>query len=601
MKRLLFYIPIIAFICGCANKAQGPTGGPKDETPPVVVKSTPENGSLNFRKKEVQIYFDENISIEKPSENVLISPPQLNPPEIRGNAKVATVRFQDELMDSTTYTIIFGDAIVDLNEKNPLKDYRFSFSTGDEIDTLQISGVLIDAETLNPQKNTIVGIYRETDDSVFTQKPFLRVGKSNDEGHFTIDNIRAGTYSVFALADASRDYFYQPGEGLAMLDSLVTPTFRIEEHIDTIWADSVTVDTIISHQVTRFLPDDITLMFFKENKKRQYFIKSERKQQQSFTLFFNTKQDTLPEIKPLNFEWEDKYLLQKNATLDTLTYWLTDLDLINADTLEMALSYLKSDSVMQLVPQTDTIRALYRRPRTPVNNKNKGLTERAETVFCKFSTNASSSFEIYNPLIFKFETPIKNIDIDKIHLAERVDSILKPLPVAWAANDSSKMAFAITYKWEPEKTYEITIDSTAFRDIYDNESDAYSGIFKIKSLDQYSAIKLFAASFDSLLVFQILDSKDKVVRTAAAKKEGTLFEYLKPDDYYMRAFVDENRNGKWDTGDLLTRRQPEKVFYNPKKLSLRANWDFEETWDVYGTPLLEQKPDELKITDTKRK
>ena len=267
----------------------------------------------------------------------------------------------------------------------------------------------------------------------------------------------------------------------------------------------------------------------------------------------------------------------------------------------MALSYLKSDSVMQLVPQTDTIRALYRRPKTPVNNKNKGLTERVETVFCKFSTNANSSFEIYNPLHLKFESPIKNIDIDKIHLAEKIDSILKPLPVAWAATDSSKMAFAITYKWEPEKTYEITIDSTAFRDIYDNESDAYSGIFKIKSLDQYSAIKLFAASFDSLLVFQILDSKDKVVRTAAAKKEGTLFEYLKPDDYYMRAFVDENRNGKWDTGDLLTRRQPEKVFYNPKKLSLRANWDFEETWDVYGTPLLEQKPDELKITDTKRK
>ena len=587
---------------GCANKAQGPTGGPKDETPPKVVKSTPANGALNFRKKEVQIFFDENISIEKPNDNVLISPPQRSQPEVRGNAKIVTVKFTDELMDSTTYTINFGDAIVDLNEKNPLKGYRFSFSTGNEIDTLQISGTLLNAENLDPQQKTLVGIYREMDDSVFTQKPFLRIGKSNDEGRFTIDNIKAGTYKLFALADANRDYFYQPGEGLAMLDSLVTPTVRIEERHDTLWKDSVTVDTIISKMSTYFLPDDILLMFFKENKKRQYFVKSERKQQQNFTLFFNTMQDSLPEIQPLNFEWEGKYLLQKNATLDTLTYWLTDVDLISRDTLEMTISYLKSDSVMNLVPQTDTITVIYRRPRVAAaSNKKKDLIQGGETVFYKFNTNASNSFDIYNPLIFKFESPMENIDMEKIHLSEKVDTLLKPLPVVWTAIDSSKMAFAVIYKWEAEKTYNITVDSTAFRNIYSHESDKYSAKFSIKSLDQYSAIKLFAASFDSLLVFQILDSNDKVVRSAPAKKGGTLFEHLKPGDYYMRAFIDENRNGKWDTGDLLTRRQPEKVFYNPKKLSLRANWEFEETWDLYATPLLEQKPDELKNKGTKKK
>jgi len=285
---------------------------------------------------------------------VLISPPQIKQPDVRGNSKTLTVRFEEELLDSTTYTINFGNAIVDLNEKNPLKDYRFAFSTGNAIDTLKISGILINAEDLNPLSKILIGIYRENDDSVFFRKPFLRIGRTDENGHFVIDNVKAGTYKIFALEDINKDYYYQTGEGIAFIDSLVTPTSRIEEMQDTVWEDSIHIDSIRTYMGTRFLPDNLILRFFKESKKRQYLVKSERKLPQSFQLYFNAKLTELPVIKPLNFEWEGKYLLQRNNTLDSLTYWITDSAVYNMDTLQMSLTYLKTDSVYNLVPQTDT-------------------------------------------------------------------------------------------------------------------------------------------------------------------------------------------------------------------------------------------------------
>jgi len=168
------------------------------------------------------------------------------------------------------------------------------------------------------------------------------------------------------------------------------------------------------------------------------------------------------------------------------------------------------------------------------------------------------------------------------------------LPVKWRQSDSTKMAYAIDYKFEPEKSYELKIDSTAFLSIYNLYSDKFSGQFKVKSLDEYSSIKMLLPTFDSLVVFQVLDTKDLVLASKPALPEGALFEYLRPGDYYMRAFIDSNRNGIWDTGDLYARRQPEEVFYYNKKLSLRANWEFEEIWDLRAIPLLQQKPAALR-------
>jgi len=599
IQTALIIVGIMLLVYACANKAQGPTGGPKDETPPKVMRSVPLNNSLNFSKKQIYIDFDEMVSIEKANENVIISPPQVKPPDVKSSGKRVSVIFNEDLLDSTTYSINFGNGIVDLNEKNAIKNYLFSFSTGNQIDTLKISGTVINAEDLNPMSGVIVGIYVETSDSVFYKKPFLRIGKTDENGRFSIDNVKHGAYKIFALGDANHDYYFQSGEGLALNDSLLTPTFTREQMQDSIWKDSLHFDSVRTYIGTRFLPDDITLRFFKENKKRQYFVKYERKEPFSFSLFYNTTATELPTIKPLNFNWEGKYLLQKNATLDSLTFWITDSAVWKVDTLQMAVTYLKSDSAMKLAPVTDTLNVFMRKAR--VNPKAKPSKTAPKVEALKLNSNVAPSFEVYNPIILKFDAPIANMDLSKIKLSQRVDTILKPIPFKWRQVDSTKTSFAVENKWIPEASYELKIDSAAFVSIYQKVSNAFTGQLKIRSLDEYSSVKLFLARFNPKVMLQVLDPKDNLLATKPAAEKGTVFEYLKPGDYYVRMFIDENGNGKWDSGDLATRKHPEEVFYYPKKLTLMANWEFEETWDYTAVPLLKQKPAELLKDASKKK
>lgn len=599
LRQLLRLLLIVCFVYACANKGPGPTGGPKDETPPRVMKSVPENGAMNFAKQEIQVDFDENISLEKVTEEVVVSPPQQKAPDIRAQGKRLVVAFEDTLESGTTYTIDFGNAIVDLNEKNPLSGYTFSFSTGGDIDTLAIAGILINAEDLNPVSGIIVGIYAEHDDSVFTQKPFLRIGKTDANGYFTINNVKEGTYQLFALGDNTRDYFFQAGEGLAMYDSLVTPTVAMVEHRDTLWADSVTIDTIEVYERPHYYPDNVLLRYFKENKIRQYFTKAERLRPEMFTLYFNTTLAELPRIEPLNFPWDStRYILQTNATLDTLHYWITDTLVSRVDSLQLAMTYLRTDSIFQLEETTDTLTIAMRKRNVRTKPGKEPQTPKADPL--AFKTNGIGTFEIYNPLTLLMDEPLAAWDTAHIVLSEKADTLLKPLPYTWHVADSTGMNFAIRYPWEAEKSYVLDIDSATFRSIYGKVNDRYSANFKIRSLDEYSELKVVLTHYDSTAVIQVLDNKDVPVRTLPADPKATVFRHLKPTDYYIRMFLDANGNGKWDTGDFATRRQPEEVFYYPHKLTLKANFEFTETWDHLAVPLLEQKPLEI-LKDANKK
>lgn len=592
IKIALIVFAISFLVYACANRGSGPTGGPKDTTPPKVMKSTPLNGSLNFKKKQIEILFDEMVSIEKPNENIIISPPQLKPPDVKSYGKSIVVNFNENLIDSTTYSINFGNGIVDLNEKNALKNYLFSFSTGNQIDTMMISGTVINAEDLNPLPGIIVGIYRETEDSVFFKKPFLRIGRTDETGRFSISNMKKGKYKIFALGDANHDYFFQPGENLALCDSMISPTSRIEQMRDTIWKDSTNIDSIHTYMGTHYLPDNITLRLFKENKKRQYYVKYERKEPFVFSLFFNAPAAKLPELTAMNFNWDKKYILQKSQHNDSLTFWITDSTIWKMDTLQFRMSYLKSDSVFNLKPATDTINVTMRKLR--INTKAKKATTAVKKEAFKFNTNLAATFDVFNPITLGFEAPLATIDMSKIKLFQKIDTTYKQIPYKWRQVDSTKIKFAIEYKWVPEKSYQLKIDSAAFKSIYNQTSNAVKNDFKIRSLDEYSSVKMMLPRFNSKVVFQLLDTKDAVIVSKPALEKGTLFQYLRPGDYYMRLFIDENGNGVWDTGDFGVRKQPEKVYYYPKKMTLKANWDFEETWDYEQIQLLEQKPAELK-------
>ena len=239
------------------------------------------NGSLNFDAKRIEIHFDEYIQLDNVQKNVLISPPQQTPPEVKAIGKNVSVVFNEPLQDSTTYTIGFGAAICDYNEKTPLHDYVYSFSTGDVIDSLSVSGRVYDAANLDPISDVLVGIHSNHADSALGTIPFTRIARANKEGYFTIHNMRSGIYRLYALNDISRDHLYQPGEALAFADSLVRPYTELREVSDTIWRDTLgidpaTKDTLFTRQIDSvviaeqifYLPDTLVLWYFTENKQR---------------------------------------------------------------------------------------------------------------------------------------------------------------------------------------------------------------------------------------------------------------------------------------------------------------------------------------------
>ncbi len=603
IREHILIVIAVALATACANRGIGPQGGPKDEIPPKVLKEEPQNGSVNQKNKVINITFDEIVQLENTTENILISPPQQTPPTVKSYAKKVRVTFDEDLQDSTTYTIDFGNAIVDYNEKNPIRGYTFSFSTGDVIDTLQIAGRLINAENLNPYSGLVVGIHSNLEDTAFSAMQFNRIAKTDSTGRFCIRNIHPGQYRLYALADVNKDYRYQIGEGIAWHDRVITPVCRTDIMQDTVWFDSEIIDSIRHYTGTVYEPTDITLRFSNEDLQRHYFKRAYREQQHFFTLVFSAPQDSVPIVRPAGEDttWFSHSMLQHNATLDTITCWLTDSSSINIDTLQVELTYLKSDSIFQLYSQTDTIRAVYRHPKQ--NNKDKKTTKLKQQLV-DYTSNAANKFDIYQPLTLTFATPLADISTDSMHLSYKSDTVFKPLAYSLIPKDSSHTVYYIlrrgdtlpakdemTDLWEADKEYKLEIDSGALHDIYGYTVNKKSISFKTKSSDEYSSVKVIIEPANPTAIIQILDDKDKVVRTLPAQAEGTLFKYLKPASYYLRLYLDADGNGKWTPASLSQKRQPEQVYYFPEKLTLRANWDFEETWDFINNG--DNKPREL--------
>ena len=595
--RIIVLLLIAWTLRSCANRGQGPQGGPKDTTPPKVMKETPLNGTVNYRSKQIEVEFDELVLVQKLMDNVVISPPQLKLPDIKTRGKKLQVVFNEPLKDSTTYTIQFGNAIVDNNEKNPLPNYTFSFSTGDVIDSLQIAGHVLDAENLNPVLGAFAGIHTAEADSLFTKQPFLRVSKTDSAGGFVIKNVREGRYATFALSDNSRDYIYQSGEGLAFNDSVIIPRVHNTWRMDTVWMDSVTIDTIQRVLIPHYSPDDVVLFHFKDNKAFRQFTKYDRSEQHFFRLFFSAPSDSVPVIKPMDVDWTAAMVMQSNPTNDTITCWLTDSLVIAMDSLKFILTYQKSDSLFNLYAQTDTMQVVYRKPR----GGKKPQTDTQET-FLKLTHNATETFEVYDDLKIYSPTPIQHRVDSMLHFYVMKDSVPIPLTMELTPCDDSNMRFAVAYDWTPDTHYRLVMDSAAWMDIYGKTIAPTTLKWKIRPVEDYANLVIQIAPYDSLAVLQLLSTKDEVVRQLPAQPEGTKFENVRPGDYFLRLFVDANQDGKWTTGDYSQKRQPEKVVYSPKKITLRANWDMEELWNTEEVPLLNQKPKELqKLGGMKKK
>lgn len=616
MKPIPKYIALLIVIIGfyaCASTGS-PDGGPYDEDPPRFIRATPEPNATNNQRKKVAIEFDEIIKLENAAEKVIISPPQKETPEVKASGRRVLVEFFDSLQENTTYTIDFGDAIVDNNEGNPLGQFAYAFSTGNTIDTMEVSGTVLNAENLEPIKGIQVGLHKNLNDTAFTTLPFDRISRTDSRGRFTIRGIAPGTYRIYALQDGNQNYLFDSKtETVAYLDSLIVPSMEGAVRQDTTWneLDTTRIDTVIQVNYTRFLPDNIMLRAFKEENTLQYLMKSERPKTTQFSIYFSAKADTLPTLKGLDFD-EKELIVEASQHNDSIQYWIKDTTLCERDTLTLQLDYLATDTLGQLVPQTDTLRMINKIPRArrlamlEEENKKKekerkkrekkGDTLKVETQFLTVNADAPSSLDLNRNIILSFDEPVESIDTSAIHMATMVDSVWQDIPFIFRADSIVPRRYEILANWQPGQEFQLKIDSLCFKGIYGLHSNKIENTLKVKTLEDYGTLYLNIVGAGPNAIVQLLNNSDAVVREQPVSDKNTCdFYFLQPGTkYYIRLFNDDNNNGKWDTGSYADKRQAEEVFYFPKVWEMKANFEFEETWDLHAVPLDRQKLDEIK-------
>ena len=611
--KLPALLMLMIVVYSCASMGN-PDGGPYDEEPPKFVRSTPKPFAINSKEKKVTIEFDEFIKLEKAAEKVVVSPPQLEQPEIKASGRKVVVGLVDSLRPNTTYTIDFADAIVDNNEGNPLGNYAFTFSTGTTIDTMEVSGTVLSASDLEPVKNIQVGLHSDLSDSAFMKKPFDRVSRTDSRGHFSIRGIAPGKYRIYALMDGNQNYLFDSKtEMIAFSDSIIIPAMEDAMRQDTIWKDSLTIDTIKSVGYTRFLPDDIILRAFKEEKDRQYLTRSERDKENHFVLTFSARADTLPTLKGLNFDERDAFIIEKTDRNDSICYWIKDSLIYQMDTLEIQMDYLATDTLDRLVPQTDTLflankltraerekleaKAAEEKEKERKKKEKKGeKIEPEPTKFLTLNVDAPSAFDLDRNVYLSFDEPVASIDTAAIHMEIKKDSLWEEIPFLFVSDSVLPRKYEILAEWEPEKEYQLSIDSMAFKGVYGLHTNKVKQTMKVKKLNEYGTILLNITGADSTAVVELLDGSGKVLRQQRITPQNTAdFYYLNPGTkFYIRLFNDRNGNGVWDTGKYSEHLQPEEVYYFPKVWEMKANFDFEENWNINAVPVEKQKLDEIK-------
>ena len=590
----------------CARMGQ-PDGGWYDETPPRIMGAAPADKGTNVKNRKISIFFDEFIQIENATEKVVVSPPQLETPEIVASGKRIRIELLDSLKPNTTYTIDFSDAITDNNEDNPLGNYTYSFSTGDAIDTLEVSGKVLQAKDLEPVKGILVGLYSDLSDTAFTTKPMLRVSRTDGSGRFVIKGVAPGTYRVYALQDADGNYlFNQKSEMLAFSQEKIVPSFKPDVRQDTTWIDSLRIKSIDRVGYTHFLPDDIVLRAFNEVMTDRYFLKAERREPESFTLFYSYGGE-MPQVRGLNFQSDDAFIIESTEKQDTITYWLKDTALVNQDTLRVELTYHMTDSLGKLVEQIDTLDILSRisyekrlkdleREREEWQKKQDRAKKRGEPYdsimppkALAIGVKAPSELDPDKNIPFTFNTPLASVDTAAIHLYSKHDTLWYNAPLEF--NHVRGREYELRGEWRPDIEYSLEIDSAAFVDIYGKVSPPFKQGFKVKSFDEYGTLLLNIPTMtDTTIVVQLLDAGDKIIKEVTTNQGVAEFYYVSPSTYYVRMYIDSNRNGEWDTGLYSANRQPETVCYFPKEIEIRAKWDFTETWNPLATPVIQQKP-----------
>ncbi|MCW3804039.1 Ig-like domain-containing protein [Plebeiibacterium marinum] len=576
-KYILGAFVLILIVYSCANPGY-PTGGPKDETPPVIKKSVPVNGQMNYKKKEVMIEFDEIIKLNEVNQKLVVSPPLKERPKIESRAQKLFINFEEELQENTTYTLDFADAIEDNNEGNPIESFVFSFSTGEVVDSFAIMGNLWDSFDLSPIHGALILAHKNLNDTAFTHDVPVRLGKSDEEGHFAIRNLSPGEYRIYAIEDANRNYMFdQPGEAIAWFDTIVSPSMKYVAMPDTLENDSVVFKDELVHT-----PNDLKLFMFEEKSKQQYFISEERKDSNIVSFMFNLPVENFS-VEPINTNYKDNWaIFEPSINNDTVKIWLTDSVLYKNDTLDMAFSYLGLDTLQNPIQIQDTLTLYYFAPpqKESKRKKKKGEPVAAKTLKMEKS---SSNVDVYESFNFVMPTPVKQIDWSRVKLFEMVDTLMNEIEYKHYQDSIHIRRYSINTKtkWTPGGQYLLTVDSAAINDVYNLYCDSIGKQFSVKSLDSYGTMLINMINPGKNWLVQLWGKGDEPIAQKYVPESGKFgFQYINAGSYELKLIIDRNRNGKWDTGEYSTKQQPEQVYFYPGKIDLRENWEKQVEWDL---------------------
>jgi hypothetical protein len=591
---------------GCA-KVGNPTGGPKDVNPPKYLVGVPENRSTNFTGEEIDITFDEYIQLKDQNKEFIISPPQKEKPVIRVRDKSVRVTLNNELLPQTTYTMNFGNSISDLNESNVLPDFEFVFSTGNQIDSLSVTGKVLDAFNHKPEskEGIMVMLYENLSDSA----PLIEIpryyGRANKNGLFSVNNIHPGTFRIIALKDENSNLRYDPGlESVAFLDTLliinaenVIPQTFIKDTVKIITPGSkpvrggrqviaqIEADTVIvPGRLLNAL--NVSLYYFLEKPNKVFLSSRKRDTPENLSFVFSRPlYDTL-QVTPLNFIPGDSWCMKEAShNNDTLTFWITDTLIANQDTLKLRLDYLTTDSAGMFVERADTVNMKYQslsvKAATGRRARPGAVVKKKTALSLSGSIASHGTLNINNPIIFTTNRPLQIINPEGIELYKIIDSLSLKQQFNCFKDSFSIRKFRLDCKWDEDSQYRLLLKPGTVFDIFGVTNDSLEIRFATQKADYYGRILLTLQGNRYPMIVQVLDLKDRIIDTKYIKQPGlVVLDYLPPGKFSLKAIFDRNENGEWDTGNYLKHLQPEQVFLYNMPVQLRSNWDYEVTWVI---------------------
>lgn len=593
-RFLKYFINILVYIIlfACAHPGN-PGGGPKDISPPEVLKSEPENRSANFQSKKIIITFNEFIELDNIVQKALISPPMENLPEFKVKGKSLQIKFSEPLKDSTTYSIYFADAIVDLTEKNPLLNYTYIFSTGSKVDSLSLFGNIINSFDLEPVEEVFVLLYKDNNDTLpldslpFNVIPYY-VSKTTIDGDFQFNGLGDDEYLMFALKDLNANYIYdQPGEEVAFLDTLIKPFYVQLLDIDSLRADSTMFivsdtlkekeiklkrDSLIHEYIHKYESEfpQIELSLFSEVDSTQSLLKAAVPRKNNIQFSFAWPAEDI-EIIPQNFNADTVWRLEEvSKNRDTINWFVKDLPI---DTLEVLINH-RQDSMEYLYLKLDPSKSrlsLSKRQQKKEDEKKEYLAITSNAKGGKIGLTQQPEYHFYHP--------INEIITDSILLVTGEDSTYSP---GYHFIDSLKRKIQIPIEIIEETRYAIYIPDSSIIDWNGHHNEKNTTRFSTKSLRDYGVFVLnIKTANDQPYIFQLMDDKQKTLKEYYFISDTTItIEHLEPTSFILKLVYDDNGNKKWDSGNYKYKIQPEKVLFYNKKIEVRANWEVVEDWIV---------------------